>query len=126
MTRSVYFIGAFSGDDIRYIKIGTTEAIKGRLVSMQTATPYTLKPLLVVPGGFAAEGWLHWFFAPHHLAREWYSPSAEMMQFIAEANRRNRIPNLPRDHNVVNYRKMRGKRKSPLRPDLYPAEEKTA
>lgn len=68
---SVYFIQALTGGPI---KIGvTTGPIRGRLSTLQTASPVPLVVLRETEGDYEAERDLHMALAAHRLSGEWFA-----------------------------------------------------
>lgn len=76
----VYFIQ--QGDN-GPIKIGYSADPHKRLQSLSTASPYPLRLLKVIDGGWMLEQTLHRRFAEHQLEGEWFAPAPELLAFIA-------------------------------------------
>ena len=77
----VYFI---SSEKNREIKIGfTARPVEKRLKSLQTAHPYKLKLLTIVPGTTEDEKSLHERFANIRLEGEWFKPHPDLLAFIS-------------------------------------------
>ena len=75
----IYFIKDHTGP----IKIGyTSKPIAQRLSALRTNTPNTLTVLKTMRGSQKDEKKLHEQFAHLRLYGEWFSPSAELLQFI--------------------------------------------
>lgn len=80
-TRSVYFIQAANG----LVKIGVAANPDGRLRTLRTMSPVSLRLVLTIPGvGAAGEAELHQRFAAHRSHGEWFHPAAELTAFIQE------------------------------------------
>ena len=79
-TEQVYFIQ--QGDN-GPIKIGYSADPQRRLQSLSTASPYPLRLLGVVDGDMALEQALHHRFADHQLEGEWFAPTPDLLEFIA-------------------------------------------
>jgi hypothetical protein len=77
----VYFMQQASGGPI---KIGFTTNLAARVASIQTATPGAIRVLATIPGGSSLEGFLHWRFERDKIRGEWFAPSPELLQLIAE------------------------------------------
>lgn len=82
---SVYFIQAIAGGPV---KIGRSITPTERLSSLQTGNPMPLRIIATIPGGAFAERALHRAFADDRVKGEWFSPSRELMAFIAEISRK--------------------------------------
>lgn len=81
----VYFI---QGRITKNIKIGHTKRddLSGRLQELQSASPDQLNLLLVIEGDKRFEWSLHRRFAKYRLHGEWFSPSSELLQAIADSD----------------------------------------
>ncbi len=77
----VYFIQCDNSD--AFIKIGRTESRQCRMQTLQTGCPYKLILLATVPGSNTLEHQLHVRFASSHLHGEWFSPTPELLAYIA-------------------------------------------
>lgn len=80
--RFVYFIEATGSCRI---KIGSAGDPVARLREMQTGSPYELKLLVFIPGGYALEQELHERFARLRDRGEWFIADAEIFEFIETA-----------------------------------------
>lgn len=69
------------------IKIGFTNNLAKRLTNLRTGTTEPMTVLLTVPGVPALERHFHEKFAEHHIAREWFRASDELVNFIARRSR---------------------------------------
>ena len=78
----VYFIQADCGGPI---KIGVSACADSRLDQLQQYSPFPLRVLATMPGGFKKERQLHARFAAHRLHGEWFEAVPELLTFIAEA-----------------------------------------
>ena len=77
-----YFIQSVNGGPI---KIGKTDHLKRRLAEMQTANPFRLRYLLVLPEGTVTEKEMHGAFEEHRIdGGEWFHPENEILDFIEE------------------------------------------
>jgi hypothetical protein len=80
LLQSVYFIRSERGGPV---KIGIARDIDSRLMSLQTAHPYPLKVIAVIPsGGKSKERELHQRFAADRLNGEWFEWNAEIEEFV--------------------------------------------
>lgn len=80
----VYFVSA--PDKVRFpIKIGrsTTNAIHGRLGTLQTGMPYKLHFMLVVEADPAFETQVHRALADIRLEGEWFKRTTKLLDFIS-------------------------------------------
>jgi hypothetical protein len=68
------------------IKIGISVNPRGRLKGLQTAHPWKLSLLCVIPGGCALEAQYHARFAEHRLHGEWFSPHPDILAEIDRLN----------------------------------------
>lgn len=67
------------------IKIGIAENIASRLADLETGCPWPLKVIAHIPnGGMAVERKLHRRFSSFRMSGEWFSPSPELLSFIAK------------------------------------------
>ena len=69
------------------VKIGFTsdgDSLVGRVATLQTASPYRLRIIYRMPGSAATEAQLHRRFQRYRLMGEWFSPSIEMAEWLAE------------------------------------------
>lgn len=73
-----YFIGADNGP----VKIGRAKCSKARLNSLQTASPYKLKVLVVMNGGAIRERAFHLQFRSSKLQGEWFERTADVQAFL--------------------------------------------
>lgn len=79
----VYFIQSIHGGPV---KIGRAEDVNARLRELQTAHPYPLKVLAVIPyGGKAMEQDLHERLAADRLTGEWFKDSSSLREVIHAA-----------------------------------------
>lgn len=76
----VYFIQAVQ---LGLVKIGFSSNVPKRLLSLKTGCPDDLVILKIIPGGQEIERVLHKKFADIRVKGEWFSPSDELMSFIA-------------------------------------------
>lgn len=76
----VYFIQA---SQLGLVKIGFSSNVPKRLLSLKTGCPDNLVILKIIPGGQERERVLHKKFADIRVKGEWFSPSDELMSFIA-------------------------------------------
>jgi len=77
---SVYFVA----DEDGYIKIGLAGSVSARLQSLQTASRQQLRLVATMPGGRADERALHLRFGADHVRGEWFKPSDDLLDFIAQ------------------------------------------
>jgi hypothetical protein len=75
---SVYFVQAGAGG---LIKIGFTENLKRRLANIKTSCP-DMRLLTVIDGDKSAESAFHFRFKSSRVEGEWFSPSADILEFI--------------------------------------------
>lgn len=75
----VYFIQGLYGGAI---KIGYSKDPEGRLKTLQTGYPDTLRILLLVPGSELTEKYFHREFELYKLNGEWFKPEREIMDRI--------------------------------------------
>ena len=73
----IYFLRA--GD---FVKIGHSTRWKVRLAQMQTGSPYTIVPLLVLVGPASMERKLHNQFRASHFRGEWFHMGPTIGAFI--------------------------------------------
>lgn len=76
----IYFIQ--QGED-GPVKIGHSVDPESRLQCLQIGSPHPLSLLLTLPGGRSEEKSLHSRFANCRLDGEWFSPAANLMEFIS-------------------------------------------
>lgn len=77
--RSVYFVRAANG----LVKIGVSADPRGRLKSLQTASPVRLELALVLPGqGADGEAALHARFAAYRSHGEWFHNAPALVEFM--------------------------------------------
>lgn len=67
-----------------FIKIGHSRNWRSRMADMQTGSPYTIVPLLVLIGAVKDEKKLHNRFRASHFRGEWFRPSAAITSFVKE------------------------------------------
>lgn len=79
VTGSVYFIQART---LGLIKIGYSSDVKKRIETLQTGCPDEIDLLRTIPGSVELERAIHGRFAASRVRGEWFTPSAELMQFI--------------------------------------------
>jgi hypothetical protein len=80
--RSIYFVQPAAGG---LIKIGIASNVAARLSGMQTGSPVELRVIGVIAGvdqSFEAE--LHERYASARRHGEWFEPTAELLDYIAE------------------------------------------
>jgi len=77
----IYFLRAG-----QFVKIGQSKAWKDRLAQMQTGSPYTILPLLILKAHPSTERKLHVRFRADHFRGEWFHVGAAVQEFI-RANR---------------------------------------
>lgn len=76
----VYFIQSVRGGPV---KIGTARDPESRLLSLQTAHPYPLRIIGLIPhGGVRTERLLHRRFADHRMNGEWFEWTPDMEEFL--------------------------------------------
>lgn len=86
LTQCVYFI---QNTKTREIKIGVATDPQGRLASLQIGSPHKLKLLAVIrQRGRAAEKELHERFKDASIRGEWFRPTEELLELIAEVKAR--------------------------------------
>lgn len=73
----IYFLRA--GE---FVKIGQSRRWKSRLDQMQTGSPYTIVPLLILRGSPAMEKTLHSRFRADHFRGEWFRLGPAVRAFI--------------------------------------------
>lgn len=66
----------------KFIKIGLAANLKSRLLALSVASPYPLTLLRAIPGGEEEEAALHGQFAGDRAHREWFRPSAALLEMI--------------------------------------------
>jgi len=64
------------------IKIGWTDKLQQRLISLQTASPEHLSIVATMLGGLAKEAELHARFSELRIRGEWFRPDKELVEFI--------------------------------------------
>ncbi len=74
----IYFIKSDDG----FVKIGTSEKVKERLIRLQIATPHKLTLLHTFEGDQKLENKLHKLFKDHHVRGEWFKYCQEIENFI--------------------------------------------
>jgi hypothetical protein len=78
----VYFIEA-RGTGL--VKVGFTNSlVEDRLESLACASPFELRVLATMAGGFAEEQALHQRFADQRVRGEWFRNDGELAELIAE------------------------------------------
>jgi hypothetical protein len=82
----IYFVEALGADAI---KIGYTRGLAdgtahGRVSTMQSNCPLTLKLLATMPGGYDDERELHVRFSDDWIRGDWFRASAELRAFISQ------------------------------------------
>lgn len=83
--RDVYFIQSLGPGSP--IKIGVTKDPRARLAQLQTASPYPLSLIGVIPkSGRRVEADLHRRFGEYRITGEWFEPSKEIVDYIMEAS----------------------------------------
>jgi hypothetical protein len=75
----IYFLRA--GE---FVKIGQSNRWKDRMATMQTGSPYTIVPLLVLIDEPALEKKLHSRFRADHFRGEWFHMGPAIVAFIKE------------------------------------------
>jgi hypothetical protein len=65
-----------------YVKIGKSFRWRGRLADMQTGSPYTIIPLLVLKAEPSLERELHKLFYPDHVRGEWFRFGPAIARYI--------------------------------------------
>lgn len=75
----IYFLRA--GE---FVKIGQSNRWKDRMATMQTGSPYTIVPLLVLIDQPALERKLHSRFRADHFRGEWFHMGPAIVAFIKE------------------------------------------
>lgn len=70
-----------------FIKIGVAIDLRQRIDKLQSASPYQINVVRVLPGGITEERKLHRRFSASHVKREWFRPDADLLTYI-EANER--------------------------------------
>ena len=80
--RVVYFLRTVTG----HIKIGTTASLDHRMSAMRTAHAEPVVLLAAVRGGHSHEATLHRIFARDRDHGEWFSPSPELLTFVAQVS----------------------------------------
>lgn len=65
------------------VKIGTTSNLAKRVKMILTHQPYAVRVLAAWPGSIRDEKAIHAMFATSHLAREWFRPTPELLEYIA-------------------------------------------
>jgi hypothetical protein len=84
----VYFIQGEKGGPI---KIGHTDNIERRMKQMQTGNPDKLILLHLTRGGKILEGELQERFKEHHYRGEWFHPSNQLLDYIADLIEKDKI-----------------------------------
>jgi hypothetical protein len=78
-TGYVYFVQM---DRIGPIKIGFSVNVEKRLLSLQTASPYPLKLLCIIPGSEKLEKEIHYSFREMRMEGEWFLPHPFILKEI--------------------------------------------
>lgn len=89
-SKHVYFVQR--ADGIGPIKIGCSSEPEERISTFSLWSPYPLKMLAYVPGGFREENCLHWQFDEHRLHGEWFFPVPELLELVKYASKNGRLP----------------------------------
>jgi hypothetical protein len=76
----IYFIRINAGG--RPIKIGKSVDVRTRYDQLNTFMPFDTELLGVMEGGAKEEKKLHRLFKKHHMKREWFSSSDEILEFV--------------------------------------------
>lgn len=79
MTGFIYFLQSETNDRI---KIGYTVDIHNRIQGLQTEKKDKLVLLLMVPGNFGYETFLHKMFKQHNIEGEWFNPDPEILEYM--------------------------------------------
>jgi hypothetical protein len=95
LRRFVYFMRRVDGTGP--IKIGNTSAPQQRLREINLTCESELQILALAPGGFTAERAVHLKFASERIRGEWFSPSAELAEFIDKVEATGELPLLPEE-----------------------------
>lgn len=74
--RNVYFLYCAG-----HMKIGITNKVERRMSELQIGSPWATQIVLLIPGGRATEGFLHFAFREERVGGEWF----RMSPFIREA-----------------------------------------
>jgi hypothetical protein len=77
----VYFIGC---PETKKVKIGksTNSSLPERFSDLQSATPDELHIFGIIKGGFGKEREMHAKFYRHHIRREWFRLTDNMVRYI--------------------------------------------
>lgn len=67
-----------------FIKIGRAKNWRSRLSHMQTGSPYTIQPLLIIPGDCEMEIKLHARFYRDRFRGEWFHSSPAILAYIKD------------------------------------------
>jgi hypothetical protein len=90
----------FAKVDKKFIKIGTSYDVSGRMKSLQTANPFPLKVEAILEGSFQTENGLHELFKHLRYNGEWFRLTDELKWFIRA------IQENPKEGNIYTlYRK---------------------
>jgi hypothetical protein len=90
----------FAKLDKKFIKIGTSYDVSGRMKSLQTANPFPLKVEAILEGSFQTENGLHELFKHLRYNGEWFRLTDELKWFIRA------IQENPKEGNIYTlYRK---------------------
>lgn len=84
---SIYCIRLLDGQT-QPIKIGIAKDVGERIKALLTALPYELELLGTWPAEFRDEQALHKHFQHLRIRREWFRPEPELLDYIAENQRR--------------------------------------
>ncbi|HVX77583.1 MAG TPA: GIY-YIG nuclease family protein, partial [Bradyrhizobium sp.] len=92
-----------------FAKIGKSDAWRDRVDTMQTGSPYTIVPLLVLRAPPVLERQLHRLFAEDHFRGEWFYLSEDIRAFVrknrtkcvAKIETQGRRPPRPKPENVA-------------------------
>lgn len=87
----IYFLRA--GE---FVKIGQSRRWKSRMSGMQTGSPYTIVPLLILIADEKMEKQLHRRFKADHFRGEWFHIGPAVRAFIKE-NKKNCVAKSARD-----------------------------
>ncbi len=85
ITCFIYCIQILDGH-INPIKVGITNNVNKRIKNMLTSTPYEIKLLASWVGGVQEERETHKLFVQHKIAREWFHPHPEIIEYVSRKN----------------------------------------
>lgn len=76
-THRVYFLYCAG-----FIKIGVTSNIIKRMTNLQVAIPFRSQTILLIPGGFLTEQYMHFIFSEYRHQGEWFRFGPKLRETI--------------------------------------------